>query len=95
MASPHIAGLAALIIQTHPDWSPMEVKSAMMTTARDLTDTKNPFDQGAGFVVPREFLDPGLVYNSDFDDWVDYLAGQGVTVRRRSRSRTRRSRRRT
>jgi hypothetical protein len=78
MASPHIAGLAALILQKHPNWGPMEVKSAMMTTSRDLTDTKNPFDQGAGFVVPREFMDPGLVYNSDFDDWSDYLAGQGV-----------------
>jgi hypothetical protein len=78
MASPHIAGLAALIMQQHPNWSPMEIKSAMMTTARDLTDTKNPFDQGAGFVVPREFMDPGLVYNSDFDDWADYLAGQGI-----------------
>ena len=78
MASPHIAGLAALILQKHPNWGPMEVKSAMMTTARDLTDTKNPFDQGAGFVVPREFMDPGLVYNSDFDDWADYLAGQGI-----------------
>lgn len=80
MSSPHIAGLAALIIQAHPDWSPMEVKSAMMTTAKDLNDTTNAFDQGAGFVVPREFLDPGLVYNSDYDNWVDYLAGQGVTV---------------
>ncbi len=80
MSSPHIAGLSALIIQKHPDWSPMEVKSAMMTTAKDLNDTTDAFDQGAGFVVPREFLDPGLVYDSDFDDWADYLSGQGITV---------------
>jgi len=80
MSSPHIAGLSALILQKHPTWSPMEVKSAMMTTAKDLTDTKNPFDQGAGFVRPNEFLDPGLAYDSDFDDWADYLSGQGVTV---------------
>jgi len=78
MASPHIAGLAALIIQKHPAWGPMKVKSAMMTTAKDLTDTNDPFDEGAGFVVPREFLDPGLAYDSDFEDWADYLAGQGV-----------------
>ncbi len=80
MSSPHIAGLAALILQKHPTWSPMEVKSAMMTTARNLTDTHNPFDQGAGFVDPREFMDPGLVYNSDYNDWADYLSGQGVTL---------------
>lgn len=80
MSSPHIAGLAALIQQKYPAWSPMQVKSAMMTTAGNLTDTKNPFDQGAGFVAPREFLDPGLTFDSDFNDWQDYLSGQGVTV---------------
>jgi hypothetical protein len=78
MSSPHIAGLSALIIQAHPRWSPMAVKSAMMTTAGDLTDTQSPFDQGAGFVNPRGFLNPGLVFDSDLDDWSDYLAGQGV-----------------
>ncbi len=80
MSSPHIAGLAALIQQKYPGWSPMQVKSAMMTTAGNLTDTSDPFDQGAGFVAPRRFLDPGLTFDSNFDDWQDYLSGQGVTV---------------
>jgi subtilisin family serine protease len=83
MSSPHIAGLAALILGKRPEWSPAAVKSAMMTTA---TDTKteagarntNPFDQGAGFVAPRRFLDPGLVYDADVVDWIGYLEGTGV-----------------
>ncbi len=80
MASPHIAGLAALVLQRHPTWSPMEVKSAMMTTARDLTDTNDPFDQGSGNVNPQAMLDPGLVYNSGLDDWLRYLEGQGADL---------------
>jgi subtilisin family serine protease len=42
MASPHVAGLAALLIQSHPNWSPMAVKSALLTTAAALTNKGHP-----------------------------------------------------
>jgi subtilisin family serine protease len=85
MATPHIAGLAALIIGRHPDWSPMRVKSALMTTATDTwTQTggraTNPFAQGAGMVNPQRFLDPGLVYDSGAEDWLAYLKGSGLST---------------
>ena len=84
MASPHIAGLAALILGAHPLWGPMTVKSSMMTTAYDVKDaagnaSPDPFGQGAGQVDPDSFLDPGLFVLSNANDWAGYYASLGVT----------------
>jgi parallel beta-helix repeat protein len=46
MATPHVAGAAALLLQGHPDWSPEEVKSALSSTAIDLN--YSVYDQGSG-----------------------------------------------
>jgi subtilisin family serine protease len=84
MASPHIAGLAALIKSANPDRSPMAIKSAIMTTAyqtdtegepigREGTDAAaTPFQIGAGHVDGQAMFDPGLVYDSDATDWIRY-----------------------
>jgi len=78
MSSPHIAGIAALIKQAHPDWSPMMIKSALMTSASTITNMGNDipgnyFDYGAGQVVPNSASDPGLVYNAGWLDWLAFL----------------------
>ena len=67
MASPHIAGLAALYLGERPNATPAEIKSAMMTTAYDTVDdagdpVTDPFAQGAGHVDPTRFFEPGLLY---------------------------------
>jgi subtilisin family serine protease len=83
MSSPHIAGLAALIRQAHPDWSPAAIKSALMTSARqdvlkeDGVTPADPFDFGAGHVDPNKAVDPGLIYDAD---QFDYLAASCGTV---------------
>ena len=85
MSSPHVAGLAALFKELHPDWSPMAIKSALMTTGVDVLDggappaaENNPvliFRQGAGHVRPNQAADPGLVFDSDFSDWLSFICG--------------------
>jgi len=96
MASPHVAGIAALLKQQHPGWSPAAIKSALMTTARTtLPDGRNgamawdssarntgqlPWAQGAGFVEPSSAVDPGLVYDASEIDWARFLCGINARV---------------
>lgn len=83
MSAPHVAGLAALIQGVHPQWEPMKIKSAMMTTATDLKDadggrSNDLFAQGAGHVNAKAFLDPGLFVLSDWEQWYGYITGLGL-----------------
>ncbi|MGF3105228.1 S8 family serine peptidase [Rossellomorea sp. DUT-2] len=50
MATPHVAGVAALMLQEHPEYSPFDVKAALMNTAEDLNGDVSVFEQGAGRV---------------------------------------------
>jgi hypothetical protein len=78
MSAPHIAGIAALLSQAHPDWSPAMIKSAMMTSAYDvLGSDSDQFAQGAGHVQPNSAVDPGLVYDNGWIDWLGFLCGTG------------------
>ena len=80
MSAPHVAGLAALLKQRHPDWSPMAIKSALMTSAYDVLDSTSTvnriFRQGAGHVRPNSAADPGLVYDAGLIDWRGFLRSQ-------------------
>ena len=80
MAAPNLAGMAALMAGKNPDWSPMAIKSAMMTTAEDVknADGSNNLDNfatGAGSADPAKMAQPGLVYESDSRQWDALLLG--------------------
>lgn len=93
MATPHVAGVVALLLSIHPDWSPAAVRSAMMTTAHiidntgkpitDMVDSivASPLDFGGGHINPNSAMDPGLVYDTGSEEYIEFLCGLRYTSR--------------
>nr|ACN40199.1 unknown [Picea sitchensis] len=91
MACPHVTGIAALILAVHSAWTPAAIKSALMTSSVPFDHSKrlisesvtalpaDAFAIGAGHVNPSAALDPGLVYDADFDDYVSFLCSLNYT----------------
>ena len=88
MASPHVAGVAALLHQLYPTWTPAAIKSALMTSGTPtLADGLNgdtrgilPFGQGAGHINPNGASDPGLVFDISSLDYRKYQCGMGIAA---------------
>ncbi|MQM01477.1 hypothetical protein Taro_034232 [Colocasia esculenta] len=90
MSTPHLSEIAALLRAAHPDWSPVAIKSVIMTTVDTLDRSGNPimdknrlptiyFALGSGHVNSTKAVDPRLVYDLTSDDYVPYLCGLGYT----------------
>ncbi|MGM0829816.1 MAG: S8 family serine peptidase [Bacillota bacterium] len=54
MATPHVAGAAALILQAHPEYTPFEVKEALMNTADEMNGDYSVNEVGAGRIDVHE-----------------------------------------
>ena len=92
MATPHVAGSAALLLQLHPTWTPAEIKSALISTAGPAwADTARTQEapvtlEGGGLVAlpraddPQLFTDPASL---SFEDLVvtHGAAARGLLVR--------------
>ena len=67
MATPHVVGVAALLKQEHPTWTPEKIKAAIVNTAHSLGDTVSLFAQGKGCVDAldaanaRMVVEPGVM----------------------------------
>ena len=56
MATPNVAGVAALLLQANPSLTPAQVKEELMNTADPLTGEYSVFEEGAGQVNPYEAI---------------------------------------
>ncbi|MFJ7936295.1 S8 family serine peptidase [Sporosarcina sp. NPDC096371] len=62
MASPHVAGMAALILQAHPDYKPADVKAALMNSADKLNGDYSVYEVGAGQVDVAEAVHNDMAF---------------------------------
>ena len=81
MSSPHTAGAGALLKALHPDWTPGQIKSALMMTAtvdglvkEDGVTPVDNFDAGSGRIDLNVAGDPGL---SISETAANYYAHEG------------------
>jgi subtilisin family serine protease len=70
MSAPHVSGGVALLLQAHPEWSPLDVKSALMATANpnvwrdiDRTERASVLGRGAGRIDLGQAVNPRLLFN--------------------------------
>ena len=81
MATPHVAGAAAILAQQHPDWTAAQLKSQLISTAKTTADTP-VYAQGAGRVdvsraVRQQVSGPGVI---DFG-LADWDSGSGPATK--------------
>ncbi|MCM3629076.1 S8 family serine peptidase [Paenibacillus glycanilyticus] len=77
MATPHVAGLALLVKEAHPDWGPLDIRAALDNTSEGILDESGTrydvYSQGTGranvagaIATPAllKSMDPITVYDS-------------------------------
>ncbi|KAL0774359.1 hypothetical protein Bca101_039510 [Brassica carinata] len=99
MSCPHVGGAAAFVKAHRPSWTPSMIKSALMTTAmtydnmrRLVTNTSGltstPHETGAGEISPQRAIDPGLVFETTTQDYLQFLCYYGYSQKTISKTLT-------
>nr|GMC60768.1 CO(2)-response secreted protease-like [Ipomoea batatas]GME21410.1 CO(2)-response secreted protease-like [Ipomoea batatas] len=91
MACPHVSGIVARVKAQNPNFSISAIKSSIMTTATQVNNLNElmtttsgaiatPYDIGAGELNPIAALDPGLVYETEIADYLQFLCATGYNT---------------
>nr|WSW65997.1 S8 family serine peptidase [Streptomyces sp. NBC_00995] len=88
MATPHVAGAAAIVKERHPDWSGQRVKDALMTSSKVLP-AYTPYEQGTGRLDVKAAIDTTIEATGSVEvaayDWPhsasDPVAERTITYR--------------
>jgi subtilisin family serine protease len=69
MATPHVAGAAALLLQRHPDWTPAQVKSALVLTGKPVPSAANelPTTRVGGGLIQVPAANAPLIFAAPAD----------------------------
>jgi len=87
MSSPHVVGAGLLVQQANPDWTPVEVRSALQMTAlnegtkEDQSTPWDPGDVGSGRVDLNQAALAGLVMHEIFANFLAANPAAGGDVR--------------
>ncbi|MEE6449259.1 S8 family serine peptidase [Gottfriedia acidiceleris] len=72
MATPHVAGAAAILLQAHPDWTGQQIKDALMSSSKQLQGL-TPYEVGTGRLDIPAALNNGIYATGSvsfgFFDW--------------------------
>lgn len=83
MATPHVAGAAAILKQRHPEWSGQRIKDALMSSSVRLP-AYTPYEQGTGRLDVKAALDTTIEATGSVEvasyDW-PHSASDPVTER--------------
>ncbi|NGN67093.1 S8 family serine peptidase [Streptomyces sp. A7024] len=66
MATPHVAGAAAILKQRHPDWDGQRIKDALLSSSKALADD-DPYSMGAGRVDVAAAVDAAVTATGSVD----------------------------
>ncbi|WP_326656948.1 S8 family serine peptidase [Streptomyces sp. NBC_00385] len=88
MATPHVAGAAAIVKERHPDWSGQRIKEALMTSSQVLP-AYTPYEQGTGRLDVKAAIDTTIEATGSVEvatyDWPhsasDPVAERTITYR--------------